>query len=480
LIRQIHATARALGWTSKRGHYGRYTSTDRTSATTKASSFDSVPNEVLDLIVSSIPLDGHYVRYKNDGSSRKVHQIIALMHVSRQFRFVMLQHKVWRKSNFNFNELVATASDRDYKQFYPTTTNSKVVPPLTNIRARTTRFCNLLFSNPYFREGIKNKTDWTFGSLEVLFSVIAYLPIFTEFAHTVILNLEALEVATPLLFQCNALVHLNVLARNQRNIVLDDIGRFLPSLKILKITLPAHFTGSLKGLGELEEFSLNASLPWFEKYIFDERLVLPIASAKTLTRMHLLGVVFRADASLKMFTSLKHLSTEGDPTDADLANLIYDLPVGLRSLASSVDTAEWMEGEPPHERYELVDCPCLAHLKKICLSVDCEPGYEGEILSNYIDDCMQLVTKMVDNMQLLEEVELYGGFDIERIHVLGQLPNLRRLEWIIRADLEWIVPEEQYEKCMGDQDLTSRVIEIFTRMGKEMESMTIKVEDLNC
>jgi hypothetical protein len=54
-----------------------------TSATTKASPFNNVANEVLDLIFSSIPsLDDSYVTYENDGSLRKIHQIIALMHVT--------------------------------------------------------------------------------------------------------------------------------------------------------------------------------------------------------------------------------------------------------------------------------------------------------------------------------------------------------------------------------------------------------------
>lgn len=93
---------------------------------------------------------------------------------------------------------------------------------------------------------------------------------------------------------------------------------------------------------------------------------------------------------------------------------------------------------------------------------------------------------MVDNLPLLEEVELHGGFDIGRIHVLGRLPNLRPLKWIVSEELDWLVSEDRYEKCVGSQDitsrditsrdLTSRAFEIFARMGKHVESVKIEFE----
>jgi hypothetical protein len=111
------------------GPDGRPSSTNTTMATTKASPFDEVPNEVLDLIISSIHnLHLSKVIYRKDGSSCQVHQMIALMHVSRQFRFVMLHHQVWRMANFDFISLVATI--RGYSGLFPKLTNAKALPTL--------------------------------------------------------------------------------------------------------------------------------------------------------------------------------------------------------------------------------------------------------------------------------------------------------------------------------------------------------------
>jgi hypothetical protein len=60
--------------------------------------------------------------------------------------------------------------------------------------------------------------------------------------------------------------------------------------------------------------------------------------------------------------------------------------------------------------------------------------YDEAFESYYIDNCMKVVTKMVENMKFLEDVELWGGLDVRRVHVLGQLQNLKRLRWVIAED----------------------------------------------
>jgi hypothetical protein len=308
----------------------------------------------------------------------------------------------------------------------------------------------------------------------------------TESAHTVSLYLEDLDVAIPLLVQCKSLVRLDVDAYSRdrmHSFNLDRIGHFLPSLKILKITLPDNFNGSLQHNQELEELSLDATLatPASDDYfllIVGAQTLFSVGSAEKLTRLHLEAITFQPTQSLKMFTSLKHLSTAYDPIDITLARLIVDLPVSLCSLASAVDTTEWAEDVPLNERYDLVDCSCLTRLKKIRLLLNhAEPDDEGDSAPIYVDGCMEVVTKIVKNMQLLEEVELHGGFDIERIHILGQLPKLRWLRWTISRNLEWILSGDQYAKHVGSRnDLTSRVRGIFTGMGKDVEWMKIEVE----
>lgn len=441
-----------------------------TSATTKASPFDNVANEVLDLIFSSIPsLDNSYVTYENDGSLRKIHQIIALMHVSRQFRFAILQHKVWHGIQFDFIRLATIFNDDEYDQhFYPTTTNLKSFHRCTDLPARVLKLCNVLFCDPYFREGIKRKTEWGFASLDVLFAAIAYIPTFMGSAHRVRLALEGIDVAVPRLIECRNLVELEVFGQRQCSLDLDHF-RHLKSLKILKITLPEHCVGSLEDLEGLEEFYLDET---HANLIRDPQSIFPMSSAETLTRMVLRSVYIDNETSLKMFKSLKHLSTQRWPFHIPLAHLIRDLPSSLCSLEAIVrpgdEIFEDTDSEDEDECIALLDCLCLAHLKKIRLSIvlmlrrdDEESWFE------YIDDCMDVVTNVVKKLKLLEEVEIVGGLDLERIHILGQLPNLRRLRWFPGAD--------KFINGVGSQDPTRQVVEVFERMDRKLELVDIKV-----
>lgn len=52
--------------------------------------------------------------------------------------------------------------------------------------------------------------------------------------------------------------------------------------------------------------------------------------------------------------------------------------------------------------------------------------------------------------------------DVRRVHVLGQLQNLKRLRWVIA--------ENRYAGCMGTGDLASQVV---AQIGKELESVIV-------
>jgi hypothetical protein len=446
-----------------------------TSGTRKPSAFDNVPNEVLNLIISSIPLveDFSYISYEKDGSSHQIHQILALMHVSRRFRFTMLQHSVWLDFKFEFEVLAVSTHDDYLDQLFPTMgyldETSSRFPSRTNLPARITKLLTLLFGDSNFTECLKRKTAWRFQSLEVLFAVLAHLPTFTKSARAVALELEGTDAALSRLRECEHLIHLDIEAELEASLNLDWISRFLPSLKKLIIDFPSRWTGSLKGLEQLDEYTaqIGSEIP------LDGTSFLPISSAKTLTRMDL-SRCYLEHTSLKMFTSLKHLRAQHEPVDADLAELIKDLPVRLSSLETSVKIecprALQIIGLELNERWILWDCWCLGHLKKICLGLHCVTlaTNDDDFPAYYIDNSMEVVTKVVNKLQLLEDVEIWGGFDIEGVHVLGELQNLKRLRWVISKD-------RYSRKGKGSQDLTSQVIDRFRRMGKEVDSVTIEV-----
>jgi hypothetical protein len=456
-----------------------------TSATATPNPFDTIPNEIIDLIVSFIlgdDADDRYVGYDKDGSSCQIHQIIALMHVSRQFRIAMLKHKIWRDLNFQFEDLGPINNELHCNQFYPITLYGRPNDPpgeptvCTNLPARISKLCHSLFHDPYFRESIEKKTEWRFASLEVLFQVLAHLPTFMESARTVILSLEGTELAIARLRECKSIDHLIVHALHEHSLNLDNIGRYLPWLKTLTVRLPDRWVGSWQYLEGLDDFTLDASFVSLEPEEYEHGLVLPTSSAKTLTRMTLKNCHID-DGSLKKFTSLKHLRTERSPIADFLAEALQDLPTSLSSLHTSIDIEcpLWLQYEADNlgaadleTRLIMFDCPCFVHLTKICLGLYCESDVDDEnFASYYIDNCMKAVTRMVSRLKLLEDVELWAGLDVERVHVLGQLQNLKRLDWVI--------PEDRYSKGTKSQDLTGDVVGIFRKMGKDVDSVTVEI-----
>jgi hypothetical protein len=212
--------------------HARKFSNDMTSATSKANPFDKVPNELLDIIISFIPLNKSF-SYKKDDATRAIHQIITLMHVSRQFRVAMIQHRVWHDIDFEFENLAAFPipykNCKHLDQVFPTKSRETIYQPVSraNLPIRIRKLCESVFGDPFFREYIKTKTRWTFLSMEVIYIVLAYLPTFIESAHTVILNLDGrMEIC--LLRKCKRLVRLNYLA--QHNDILDSVISETPSL----------------------------------------------------------------------------------------------------------------------------------------------------------------------------------------------------------------------------------------------------------
>jgi hypothetical protein len=439
-------------WLHQNKRAGKF-SNDMTSTTSKPNPFENVPNEVLDLIISFIPLNKSFA-YKKDDTARAIHQIIALMHVSRQFRVAMIQHKVWHGIDFEFENLAAFPTyykNRKHIDQVFRTKSQEIYRPVShiNLPIRITKLCTLLFSDSCFKETIKKKTRWTFVSIEVLWAVLYHFPTFTESAHTVILNLESIFVGLGLVGECKRLVRLDVLAQHKDSLDLSKIGCFLPpSLTILKVGVPSKCYGTFN-FGGLHEFTLETDRRHDDDPFTDSQCwVLPSASGETLTRMNLRIPKLPRSASLSKFTGLKHLEIEHYPADAHLVELIDGLTVGLCSLKGSLKATveipypiseqdEGMIEMDIAESSALLGCLSLARLERICLGICCYPtgiyavfvtqDFDNRIVPHYIDNCMKAVTKMVEKMKFLEDVELWGGLDVGRVHVLGQLQNLKRL-----------------------------------------------------
>jgi hypothetical protein len=74
--------------------------TNSPASTLPACSIESVPNEILERIISFVPLD-EPVEYRSaNGDERYLSQVITLMHTSRAFRFVTMECKFWIDYDF--------------------------------------------------------------------------------------------------------------------------------------------------------------------------------------------------------------------------------------------------------------------------------------------------------------------------------------------------------------------------------------------
>jgi hypothetical protein len=393
----------------------------RTSVVSRPNRFDKIPNETLDLIISFIPLD-EFVSYRGPAYQKlKLHQVVVLMHVSRRFRVTMQQHNFWLDTYFCFDSLVDHESSRQGR--------------------RVSSLCCTMFSDPYFLECLRRKTEWCFSTLEVLFAIAACVPSFNQSVRGISFELDWPDDAILPLRNCKNLVQLDLCSSSHGPFNLSKIGQYCPQLRSLTLVLPYYTFGSLDNLRNLEELKISL-------YESDGTSILPYRSADTLTRMtinhsHLPDATI---VSLKSFTSLKHVTAEDFPIGDGLGELMEEMTTDLESLDTWVEVLTPLRARElgVHETamnkgWTLFDCLCLRNLKEIRLVMGCQMDVnlsdEAFPVELYIDVCMRILDTMVDKLLFLEQVEIWGGIDIERMQpVLHRLQNLKRFEWIIPGD----------------------------------------------
>lgn len=412
-----------------------------------------IPNEILVEILSYIVYDRRIYGYKEIDYP----QLLALMHVSRRFRVLLLQHEIWHDIKFDFAQFV---------DIYGGSTTT------TSISIATTHFCRHLFSDALLRATLEVKTDWYFSSLEVVFAVLAYLPSFTKSARSIILNFAEYEGAMDRLYDCKNITRLDLqLAWIGPTPDLTEISSRLKTfrLDILNLSLNDKYDGHLRDLQGLQEYSVRQQLTSGHL-----EGILPTRSARTLTRLTLIRCHFLPDVTLKAFMNLKHLKTQWQPVEDSLRNLIWNLPAYLYSLETTLEIErQRVDGTDGtfdiHRKVDnLFSCPCLKNLKELCLRM----LYRNENKTDdfeeyYVAMCMEMVKVLVGELRVVEKVEFWGGLDLKKVHVLGRLPNLQTLKWIVSEDVH-------LEGEDGIQDLSIGVREILTKWGMEVD-VTIEI-----
>ena len=137
-----------------------------------------MPNEILSHIFSFLPDLSHnqpFVSYYLNGKEYKVAQMLVLRSVCRLFRAVTAELDFWYDADFQFADLVTSSYEigsfvRSYNE---------------------ERFLKVLFTDAGLVDSLgRRKTDWMFESLEGVTAVMEGVPLFTQNARVIHLEIS--------------------------------------------------------------------------------------------------------------------------------------------------------------------------------------------------------------------------------------------------------------------------------------------------
>lgn len=416
----------------------------------KPSSFDKVPTEVFERILSFVPLRG-YFDFQEKGKTRSFSQMRILLQVSRRFRQITQRLPCWQTDDFPGIESLLFDPYADPVVFTP----QRLI--------RTGGFYHALLDDPFFLSSLQTKSGWTFVTLEGLFAVQMRIPSFQKSVQRLRLCLGGESSAALYRISiCSNLSKLVLECSPQDPLDLSLIPSCLPELKILFIRYPNSVSGSLEKCVGLEEFGLQPCADRIPNFPPPDSLT-PRGSRETLRRITLegcasIGHVF----SFREFAKLEYLDVARGPVAYWLNAPLRDLPTKLSYFASQVSISEQRSrlllpqpmfpppfpqphlnpppmiplNDPqlliawPATEWQVLSLPSMTDLRTIRVEILLRP--DGRLTaahrSSYIDYCMQILDTVTSRMPLLEDVHFSAGLDFSRLHYFNRLANLKRLE----------------------------------------------------
>ena len=275
----------------------------------------SLPNEIIHKIFSHILNSGEFrVKFQDEnGNDHNLPQILVLRSVTRRFRAIGNKADMWHKQSFDLGQLFPYPSllrnDRKYE-------------------AREGEFFKTLLSDTDLLCCLERKTAWQFSSLEGLFAVLRDVPSFQQNARAITLDdfKNGLFVALDRLRACDRVTKISAslpYEYGDLNLVTDSFP-FLEELELFELDefrgIMRHNAslsiGSLQANSRLQTLVLGFANPDRANPKFFQRLLLPLNSAKTLTKLVLHDCDRISDdipTSLSIFRNLKELRLNSIP-----------------------------------------------------------------------------------------------------------------------------------------------------------------------
>jgi hypothetical protein len=404
-------------------------------ATPSPSYISNLSNEVLDVILSFIPMDDIV---SNDG--QRTSQITVLLHVSRRFRRAVLRSKHCLGFGFDFRTL----------QHEPTWTPDcdsaeKPVHPVNDLIAN-------LFGDDDFCHALEAKTEWAIPPFcpELLLGAATHVPSFSQ-------NLRKFWqcgnfcFAVRSLTLCANVVELGILDDMDRrgHVDMTTIADIFPNVQHLYLALSTWSSGNILSLQRLSSFELLVvnDRDISSREPFKRGYFLPFGSASILTTLRLYGhtIGHHWDVSLNPFTALQHLKISYHGSGG-WNGLLASVSAKLVSLEIQVFTDAELTRNYNDGRAEDLSLvhDCLSELQSIV--IEAVLIYGDTNWTSHVQRCTDLLDTITRALPDVESITMeYAALDLEHIDCLKRLRNLKRLDWILETEYDCVGDPEQYE-----------------------------------
>jgi len=230
-------------------------------------------NEVLDRVFDFIPMD-LVIRYNESDYPLLMPQPLALMHVSRRFRTVLLHSQRWLEFDFGFfHNLGGRRRHQDSRGEY---------------YRRYVALFNLLLDDPYLVKRLEAKTDWVLPCEHYL--NLNLLPIIATRISNFRKTARKLGVCfdPELLLTCvwSGVVELVIEIPSPFIADLTTLANAFPNVQYLRLRAQRPWTGSLDSFPHLVHLVIPEFPTYHDLWSIPDSL-LPVRSAKSITYLSL-------------------------------------------------------------------------------------------------------------------------------------------------------------------------------------------------